>query len=386
MNKVCIKTCKEYDLELLKQAISDIFNHLGGIENIIKENDKVFIKPNMLGPHSPDQAITTHPIFLKAVIQLVKTRTNNIIVGDNPAIKEIKTCMKVSGIGKVIEEESVLSLSKELISIENKDSKIFKSFEVSKDMVDANVFINLPKLKTHSLTYITCSIKNMFGLIYGLSKSNWHIRAKSPLEFSNLMADLYHTFITQYQNKKILSLVDGILGLQGEGPSTSGTPINSNIIIGGIDFSAVDVVACEIMQLDPSKNIIPLVIKERELGYANISEIDLVGDDINNVKIQFIPPKNSLSIFGLKVLRIKFLVNLLQEHPKILKTKCIKCQECVKICPAKTLKLNSNEKKLKLKKNKCIRCFCCIEVCPKNAIYRSRRPLLGKIVLKDRKS
>jgi formate hydrogenlyase subunit 6/NADH:ubiquinone oxidoreductase subunit I len=77
--------------------------------------------------------------------------------------------------------------------------------------------------------------------------------------------------------------------------------------------------------------------------------------------------------------------NLLLEHPKFDKDKCIKCGECAKICPPHALTMIKKELP-KLKSSNCIRCWCCAEVCPQNAIERTNRPILGKILLKTDKN
>ena len=97
--------------------------------------------------------------------------------------------------------------------------------------------------------------------------------------------------------------------------------------------------------------------------------------------IKFDGPSNTLSSNGLRLLQRKFFRNLLLEHPKIDHNKCIKCGECTRICPPKTMKIEKG-KFPHLKGNECIRCWCCAEVCPKNAIIKTKRPLIGKIVFK----
>ena len=74
----------------------------------------------------------------------------------------------------------------------------------------------------------------------------------------------------------------------------------------------------------------------------------------------------------------------IKKRPNINKDKCIKCGECAKICPPKTMVIEKGNFP-HLKNIQCIRCWCCAEVCPKNAIQKSKRPILGKILLKTDK-
>lgn len=383
---VVIKKCMEYDFQLVKENINQIFDDLNFLDKI-NENTNVFIKLNLVGAFDPSMGITTHPIVLKAVIDIIKNKTNNIIVGDNPATKDQIVAMKKCGIYDIVKEYNCKILEATTFTkITNHHPQVYSTFEVSKQMIDADVLINIPKLKTHTLAYMTVAQKNFFGLIYGLNKSAWHVKASNPLEFGNAINDLYGALLESYKDKTILHICDGILGLEGEGPSAGGTPIKSNILLASYDAVALDRVACEIAKLDQSKLFITNLATERKYGEGNLKNINIIGNTLEDFKdIKFKAPKDSLSHIGLKILKIKPLRNLLLEHPKIDKNKCIKCGECAKICPPKTMKFNKNAFP-HLKNIQCIRCWCCAEVCPKNAIIKSSRPLLGKILLKTDKN
>ena len=204
--KVAILSCKQYELELLKDKIRQSLTLIDAYDKI-KPNDKVFIKLNLVGPFHPDLGITTHPIFVKAVIQIVKEKTNQILVGDNPATKDLIFTLKKTGIYNIIIEEKVTIVNNvDLVTISNSNYKIYQNFNVSKAMIDVDVMINLPKLKTHSFAYITCAEKNLFGLIYGLSKASWHVKAANPIKFCEAINDLYVAFLQHFQNKLINNL------------------------------------------------------------------------------------------------------------------------------------------------------------------------------------
>ena len=383
MSKVVIKKCCEYELDDVKEKIKESFDYLGGIEKLISPNARVFIKCNCVGPFDKDSGITTHPIIAKAVLQLVKERTKNIIIGDNPATRDIVFTLKKNGLYDIINEENVAIVNgKKTTKIYNSTAKIYNEFEVSEEMVDADVFINLPKLKTHSLAYMTCAEKNFFGLIFGLNKAAWHVKASNPLEFGEAINDLYGAVLETFKNKNIINICDGILGLEGEGPSTGGLKKKANVILTSLDAVSLDRVAFELVKLDNNKCFITNLANERNYGNGDINKIELLGDKLDEFKdVAFLAPKDSLSIIGLKILKIKPLRNLLLEHPKIDHNLCIRCGECAKICPPHTMKIEKG-KFPKLNSTKCIRCWCCAEVCPQNAICKTNRPILGKIFFK----
>lgn len=383
MSKVIIKKCDEYILDDIKNKISDSLEELGGITNLIPLNANIFIKCNCVGPFDKDLGITTHPTIVEAVLQLIKTRTNNIIIGDNPATRDITYTLKKNGIYDILLKENVKIVNgKDTKKIYNSKAKIYNEFEVSKEMVEADVLINLPKLKTHSLAYMTCAEKNFFGFIYGLDKAGWHVKTSNPLEFGEAINDLYGAILETYHNKIIINICDGILGLEGEGPSSGGIKKQANAIVTSLDAVSLDRVVCELVHLDYKKCFITNIASTRKYGEGNLEDITIIGNQLDEFSdIKFKAPKDSLSNVGLRFLKFKPLRNILLEHPKINTNLCIKCGECAKICPPHTMVIKKG-KYPKLNQTKCIRCWCCGEVCPQNAIKKSKRPLLGRIFFK----
>lgn len=380
---VVIKKCDDYTYEIVRKKIKESIDLLGGLASLIKPNAKVFIKCNCVGPFPKEKGITTHPIVLKAIISLLKEFTNDITVGDNPATKDQIFTLKKNGLYEIIQEEKVKVLNnKDLVTITNPNYKVYNEFEISKEMLDFDILINLPKLKTHSLTYITCAQKNLFGFIYGLNKSAWHVKASNPLQFGEAINDLYGALISNFKGRPILSICDGIIGLEGEGPSSGGIPINSKILLTSLDPVALDRVAVMKMGLDYKKAFINVIAGERGYGINDITKINILGDSIPN--LNFLAPKDSLSIIGLRLVKFKPIRNFLFEHPRIDHNKCIKCGECARICPPKAMR-KENTSFPHLKSNYCIRCWCCAEVCPVNAITKTNRPLIGKIIFKTDK-
>lgn len=379
---VFVKYCDNYNN--VYEKVEYLLNNILDNGNKIKENMNIFIKTNALAPHPKERAITTHPSVVEAVIRYFKKYNVNIIVGDNPATKDMKVVYKVNGTLDVIEKEKVrLANNKELTKISAKEYTRYKDFNVTREMMEADILVNLPKLKTHGLAYFTGAQKNFFGTIYGLEKAQWHVKSSTPLEFGEAMSDLYSAIKETMKDKLIVNLMDGIEGLEKEGPSTGGNKKNANVLLSSIDAIALDRVAMEIVKLDYKKSFISVISSDRGLGEFNIENIEIKGDPLSLFEdIKFEPAH--IEEIGIRSIRLvnKFnLKSFILEKPKFDKEKCIKCGECKKICPPQAI--TQKDKCIpKVNKRKCIRCWCCQEVCPVNAIKKSKRPWIGKLFFK----
>ena len=383
MSKVVIRKQTEYDIEKITKTIEEFLLILSNnnISNLIKQDANVFIKLNCVSAQDPKTGIITHPVVLESCVKILKRYTNNIIIGDNPATKDILACLRKANMMDIVKKYDLKIINPEdRIVIKTNNYKSYKSFNVSREIIASDVIINLPKIKTHSLAYMTVAEKNFFGLIYGLEKAGWHSQTSNPLQFGEAMNDLYSALLQNHKGP-IINIADGIIGLEGEGPGTSGITKKADLMIASLDAVSLDKVACMVCHLDLKRLFITNIALERKLGDNNI-EID---GDLDEFKdLYFLAPREAMSNKGLKLIQHKVFRNILLEHPVINHDKCIRCGECVKICPPKTMNFNREDKNSfpNMTKKDCIRCWCCMEICPQNAISKSKKPIIGKIAFK----
>ncbi len=377
MEKVSLVKCNSYDQEEVYKAIKKSIELIGGLN--IKPNSKVLIKPNLLRPKHPKYAVTTHPEVIRAIIKILKEINCKIIVGDSPGFHDPTTTAKVSGILDVCKQEGIEFVDfKEGKNYSYQEAMLMKRFMLA-DIIDkVDYVINAPKLKTHVMMGVTLSIKNTFGFIRGLDKSKMHFRLKDKEKFATMLVDL-NNFI-----KPTVNIMDGIVGMEGEGPG-NGDPIKAGIISASKNSLAMDIVMCKLMGFDPLSiwtNKVALQQKEKDF----MKNIEVVGEALKNVKIKFKSNKQKPLSFVLPKGMAKIVGNLLTDKPKINYDKCRACQECIKICPAKTISLKQYGKKQAafINRENCIRCFCCHEICPYDAIDIKKSPL-GEALEKFRK-
>jgi len=327
----------------------------------------------------PEEATTTHPVFAKALADILVEHGMEVIVGDSPGgpynAKALAGMYEVCGFSQLVGDHVTLNNnyeSKEVFP----DGVLMKHLEVIDVLSDVDHVISVSKLKTHGMTKFTGAVKNMYGIIPGLKKAEYHYTLPAINEFSQMLVD-----VCAYANP-VLSFMDGVVGMEGAGPS-GGNPRAVGVVIASDSPYHLDVVACQVVGIEAKK--VPTIERciERSMVLASYDDIDLVSDSIDSYKLSDfdIPSISGVGLLNNKVPKWldRFVGYLLKPKPVIINEKCIGCGECALCCPAKTI--NMVEKKPDIILKECIRCFCCQELCPVKAIKIHRHPI-GKKLMK----
>ncbi|MFO7889805.1 MAG: DUF362 domain-containing protein [bacterium] len=369
--KVSIIKCEEYNRQEVFDAVHDALELIGGIEKFVKKGQKVLLKPNMLSAKNPKKAITTHPLILEAMIKEVRSAGGEVWIGDSPsgAIKGVKRCWVNTGFLDVAEKMKVRLINFETGGTEIRDIEGEK-FHFTESFFKADVVINLPKFKTHGFTLYTGCIKNMFGTLPGLQKAFVHKRYPHPESFSKKLVDIYECVIPS------LHLMDGIWGMEGEGPAT-GKKRKTGLILAGSDGVALDTVASLIMGFAENEVDMIRIAGQRGLGVNNLGKIKVVGNKIDDVKFDdFKLPSNRLIKLVPEFL-MKLVGRLIWVKPEANKNICTSCGQCERSCPVGAIQMVDKYPVIDYKV--CINCLCCNESCPEGAIEQKLSWLARKI-------
>jgi uncharacterized protein (DUF362 family)/Pyruvate/2-oxoacid:ferredoxin oxidoreductase delta subunit len=369
ISDVSLVRCADYEQETTMAAVRQAVDLLGGMASFVKSGELVLIKPNLLKAKSPDSAVTTHPEVVRAVIRLVHECGGRTMVGDSPGMGDLKKVAEKTGILDVVIEEG--SELKELIDVAQvKNNGRFRRFEISRAAHEADVIINLPKLKTHGMTLITGAVKNLFGCIPGKRKIQWHFNAGVNHDlFTRMLVELYACL-----NPKI-TIMDAVIGMEGNGPG-SGDPRRIGAILASRDGVALDVVAGEIVGVSPEALPIIKAAVEAGIGATRLDRIRILGEALERVVVsQYrLPPRAHLE-WQLPEWARRSLKNALTTKPVINNAKCIQCGICQEHCPQKAI--HSEGKHLQIRYRDCIRCFCCQEFCPQGSVMINNGWLLA---------
>lgn len=374
--EVALLRCEVYECNLLKTCMREGLGAIG-VDTSVFKGKKVLIKPNLLSASPPESAVVTHPEFFRALLQLVKEEGGDPMMAESPAFQPLAKVMKTAGYDPIIREEGCkLADTHETAILFYENGKGYRRFELPLALFDADIVINLPKFKTHSLTYITGAVKNLFGLIHGLNKSRCHVKAPTREAFSDFLLDLYEALLRGFERPKtFIHIMDAVLAMEGEGPGRKGRPRKVGAVILGKDAVAVDAVAIGIAGLDPRKAPTLFVGAKRGLGENLLDRIDIRGLDLKDFSIHDFVPSQCRSRFDMVrwPTNTNFFKNLLVERPVPSEDLCTLCYQCSTICPGGAIgRADKNGRVPVYDYANCIRCYCCMEVCPEAAIRLKR--------------
>jgi len=356
---VSIVKCQDYEEKKVSLSLRKSIDLLGGIRRFIKAGDRVLLKPNLLYGKPPEKAVTTHPLIVKGMIQIIREAGGIPFIGDSPSIGGLVKTAEKAGIKAVADEmDCPLVEFNRPIRLPKERTKRFKQLEIDQAVLDADVIVNLPKWKTHTLMLLTLGIKNLFGCIPGTRKALWHLQAGEDRgTFAQILVDLYQAL------KPSLTLLDGIVGMEGNGPN-SGRPIPIGLILASEDPLSIDQIVCDLLGIPRTSLLTNRVAFEQGMGR---DEIEVLGERVRDNQIQnFQFPKLSQPNWNLPGFLGKALKNALSMKPQLEETLCTQCHQCIGVCPPKALR--GDRGKVLIEYGKCIRCFCCQEVCPEGAI------------------
>ncbi len=371
--KISIQKISNDDVKSAVFAALDLIN---AKKLMIKDGMTILLKPNLLSAKKPELAATTHPKVVRAVIHWVKQfNPAKIYVCDSSGggfkPKTTENAMKESGLLAVCKEEGDIV---ECVPFEATEREIYKvenpleleEFPSSKLLKDADLIVNLPKIKTHGQCTLTCCIKNMFGTILRTNKAKTHAQFPSLDRFTSALADIYSVSNPQ------LTIIDGYLAMEGNGPG-SGDPVKMDLILAGYDGVALDTTVCKITEI-PAKDVKYLAYAEKKgLGTTDLSTITYLGEKPENVTRRFKLPGNINPISAKMPKKLADYISktVFKAHISFDKDRCILCGTCWENCPVNAITPPEIRKKGNIPvwdKNKCITCFCCAELCPEAAV------------------
>jgi uncharacterized protein (DUF362 family) len=388
---VALVKCDDYGYESVKRALDESMMLIDGL-SFVKPGMKVGIKANLVSGHSPDKAVTTHPMLLRRLCELITQKGASVVIGDSPG--GLYTPAYVQGVYRAAglsdlesgELSGKVSLNQNFDVKEGKaaDAVSLKSFVYTGWLDEVDAIIGFSKLKTHAMMGMSCAVKNMFGCIPGTTKPEYHMRFPEERSFANVMVDLNEYF------KPVLYVVDAIDGMEGNGP-TAGEKRHIGAVLASKRPYALDMVCANMIGMGINDVQTLLVAHERGLGPKTVDETEVVGNyrlsearipDFKRATIhQSITFEGGTLFNTIKSKAVKFAY---ATRPLVKKNECIGCKKCFETCPAKAITMveskdaapgNKTSRIPSIDRNRCIKCFCCQEFCPVGAMKVHYNPV-----------
>jgi uncharacterized protein (DUF362 family)/NAD-dependent dihydropyrimidine dehydrogenase PreA subunit len=330
---------------------------------------RVLLKPNLLQRADESQAITTHPALVAVVARLVREAGGEVWIGDGPAgpVENTRKLWRPLGMTHVAD-----TVGARLVPFEGVQWTPHggRDYFIARPLLEADLVIDLPKLKTHVLTLYTGAVKNLFGAIPGRRKRELHLRAPGIEEFSAVLVDVFELV------PPALTILDGVLGMEGEGPGTTGTPRVFGVVAASADAVALDTVIAEAMGYHRGQVLHLSEAGRRGLGEADSRAISTVGDAsvLDFGRVELATPR-----WVTKAPRWvgEMVGKRLVLRPLVSPEVCIGCGRCVQVCPKDAIEIGP-DKVASFDLDECIGCLCCAEICPEAAI-ETKRSLLSRL-------
>jgi uncharacterized protein (DUF362 family) len=263
---VSLLQAQSYELPDLKDKIEALLVPLGGISAFVKPQDRVLLKPNLLTGARPTKECVTRKEVVRCVVELVRDAGGKPFLGDSPAFGSAMGVAKANGYESLLQELEV-----PVVEFHGKRYEaIGENFDrllLAKEAMEADAIINLPKVKSHMQLTVTLGVKNLFGCVPGKMKAWWHMEAgKDADRFGEMLVKTVRAIDPD------LTILDGIIGHEGNGPS-SGEPRKLGVLAASTDVFALDLTLLDILNIDP--NLVPTAIAASRLCLAPSSLADI---------------------------------------------------------------------------------------------------------------
>ena len=237
---------------------------------------RVLLKPNFVEV-DPDGVINTHPALVAAAIEAFRSLGAQVVVGEGAGHRrDNEYLLSATGIGHVLRETGArfVDLNNDAVRRVRLRSRFtgLKELYLPETVMSADLLVSLPKMKTHHWAGVTLSMKNLFGIVPG-SVYGW---PKNPLHWAGIHESILD--INAALPVARFNIVDGIVGMEGNGP-IQGDPVRSGVLIFGEDPVAVDATCARLMSIDPSRIS---YLEKADTFFGNIADdrIDQLGEPV----------------------------------------------------------------------------------------------------------
>ena len=368
--------CPDYAPEHVRSALEAAVAAAGGLD-WVRPGMRVGIKLNLCTARKPEAAATTHPVPVAELTKMLIERGAEVIVGDSPGgpfvAGLIRRLYEITGLRLCEEAGAKLNEDFGYSEVEYPEGKSLRRFAYVNWVRDCDEVINFCKLKSHGMMGMTAAVKNLYGVIPGTYKSEYHYQHEDPMNFADMLIDL-----DEYVKPR-LHLCDAVEIMEGNGP-TMGTPRHLGLLLAGRDPYRLDRLCAALLGVGEGE--IPYLEAAKRRGLLAEAEPEIAAMAAPRALSDFQRSGATSSWFamseddhGLRKIVKRTMFLLLRSSPQA-DGSCTGCGKCARDCPAKAITVQKG--RARIERSKCIRCFCCQEFCPTGAM-KVKRSLAARI-------
>jgi uncharacterized protein (DUF362 family) len=264
-HKFIIEGIGQTEAYSIKELTRNVFDAAGGINRFVSKGDIVVIKPNLSWARRPELAATTHPQVMQALIELCQDAgAKRVRIADN-TIHDARQCFALTGAGIIAKNtgsDLIYPRSSLMRKMKLKGNRL-DVWPVFKPLIEADVLINLPIAKHHSLSGLTLGMKNWIG---GVGGSRWSLHQ----DINHSIVDLASFF------QPTVTLIDAIRIMTQNGPSGGSTSYVSvkNTLILSNDPVAADAKAALLFNRKPQDLGFIRMAQQQGLGTDDFRKLD----------------------------------------------------------------------------------------------------------------
>jgi uncharacterized protein (DUF362 family) len=263
----------------IKSGFKRIIELLDGINSLVLPYQEVLIKPNWATDKDYTTGTVTHPELIKECVkQVLKCGAAKVYVGDSSFVgKNTEDVILQSGLREIESARvKIIDFKKSTyVPVAVPNAHRYRRLNVPREVMECHTIINIPVMKTHDCMPVTLGLKNMKGILQDKDKRKFH-----SWGLEEGVIDVNRVALAD------LTIIDGIIGMEGDGP-LNGTPVNANLLIASFDPLAAEVVAIKAMGFEPEEMEYIQMAYEAGFGQKDFSKINIVGEELEKVKLKF---------------------------------------------------------------------------------------------------
>lgn len=248
------------------------------------KDEKILIKPNIFAPAYPYQGFTTNPQVIKGLLDYLielGVKKENITIAEQIQYGEAEKAFKRSGFSELANEYGIKLVDLAKTKFVEKEAGGLK-FEISEEVLNKDLIINVPIMKTHLLLGISGALENMTRVV----SVNSYKKLEKDMEKAIKSIGILNKFIGKY-----ITLGDASIGMQGNGPGQYGEPAFLNMILASKDPVALDKIFTEIGLLRDAKHV--LAAADLGIGSSDLIDIVVVGEELDACRTELKPALGS---------------------------------------------------------------------------------------------